>query len=424
MGTHRSGGAVPRWAVGVAVLAALVVGTLLIRADFGAEPLAGDGADRGGGRSAGDQRPDGDRPDVQSQQAGAGCAQMLRVVTASSFAPVLTALAPEVGSGDACARLAVERVDGQAAVARVQRGDFDLWVPDDAAWAWSLPAGRVAPPGTIGSGNTVATSPIYMVTDPVTAGRVSAAGGSWRALARLLTGRLPRPARSARPAGQPAPAIRLAVRDPASSGDGLVAAGAVAEAVWLDGGGRPSAPALAGAVRMSNTVAGPQPALPNGPGEVGLVPEYALLPHLGAANRRFSLLAGTDHAALLHHTWLPAVDAVRDPVRANALMRLLGAVTGPASQAAIAAARLRGPRLGAPPPGGAPLPGLAGAEFETLDAGGVRTVVAAWAAADRRATAVRRGGGDQTRQRDGRGAPNGGAAPESAADPRRSPGRR
>ena len=72
-----------------------------------------------------------------------------------------------------------------------------------------------------------------------------------------------------------------------------------------------SSAALSAALKQTRTVAGTAPALPNRPGEVGLVPEYALLrtpPRPGA-----SVLPGTDWTALLRYGWLPSAAAVGSP---------------------------------------------------------------------------------------------------------------
>jgi hypothetical protein len=264
----------------------------------------------------------------------------------------------------------VESLDGREATARVARGDVDLWIPDDAAWAGSLPEDLFAPKSTVGSGSTVATSPIYMVTDASTAARINSQGGSWRALADLLVTNS---------------GVRLAVRDPGSSGDGMLGAGAVAEAVWIDDGMDASALALANFKRVTRTVTGNEPAMPERPGEVGLIPEYALVPRMDSIGRDMAVLPGRDLAALLRYTWFPTAAGIRDPGRADALGRLLDAVTGPDGAVALASAGLRGPDAGAPPPNGnGRVPALAGAAFEVLGPHHVDHVFATWYAPDRR----------------------------------------
>ncbi len=90
--------------------------------------------------------------------------------------------------------------------------------------------------------------------------------------------------------------MRLAVRDPNGSGDGMVAAGSLGEAVWIKDGMDASSAALSAALRQTRTVPGTLPALPDRPGEVGLVPEYALLAAKRTAEDA-AVLAGTDHTA-------------------------------------------------------------------------------------------------------------------------------
>src|SRR5215211_1535745 len=64
--------------------------------------------------------------------SAAPCANRLRVVTAASFAPVLTALEPALGKGGDCVRLDVDLVEGRAAAGRAAQAD--VWIPDDGAW--------------------------------------------------------------------------------------------------------------------------------------------------------------------------------------------------------------------------------------------------------------------------------------------------
>ena len=70
--------------------------------------------------------------------------------------------------------------------------------------------------------------------------------------------------------------IHLVVDDPSISGDGMVAAGSLAEAVWQGEGMDAAAWALAKILPKARTV-GDGVALPAADGEVGLVPEHALL---------------------------------------------------------------------------------------------------------------------------------------------------
>src|SRR5690242_13862583 len=157
------------------------------------------------------------------------CDQTLKVVTASSFAKVLTALQPSLATGPHCVALDTAVVDGRAAAARVAEREADVWIPDDLSWAAVARGGLLADDGEGGSGTVLANSPIYMVTDTATAARLTHAGGSWLALSKLV----------ASPDG-----VRLAVRDPNRSGGGVGAAGAPGAAGWGKDGGGASAAAL------------------------------------------------------------------------------------------------------------------------------------------------------------------------------------
>jgi len=144
-----------------------------------------------------------------------------------------------------------------------------------------------------------------------------------------------------------------------------------------------SALALFRALPVTRTVTGNGMALPARAGEVGLVPEYALL----AARQQLAqarLLSGTDNTALLHFTWLPTATGASAPGRA-ALQRLLSALTGPDADRARDAARLRGPSAAAPPGGDHdPLPAPTAKPFEVLQPHHVDHVLATWYKQDRR----------------------------------------
>ncbi len=307
--------------------------------------------------------------DLTPNAADGGCARTVRVVTSSSFAPVLANLQPGLDDGDDCVRLNVDVADGQAATQRL--AEADVWIPDDAAWGGTVPGRTLAAKGTAGSGTVLATSPVYMVTDAVTADRIKSGGNSWSALAALLTD---------------GSGVRLAVRDPAGSGDGLVAAGAVAEAVWLDKGMDASALELSKTLRVTRTVAGTAPALPTGQGEVGLVPEYALVPELGRLDPGMAFLTGTDHVATMRFTWLPTAQAAGNPGRTDALHRLLTTLTGRSGADAIR--MIGGLRLpdGAQAPDRAlgRLPAPSASPFDVLQKHHVDHVFATWYAESRK----------------------------------------
>jgi hypothetical protein len=297
---------------------------------------------------------------------GGGCATDVRVVAAASFAPVIEYLKPALQAGDDCLDVTLDVVDGRAAPSRAAQLKADVWIPDDASWTAAAKRLPLAPKGTLGSGTVIATSPIFMVTDPTTADRVRTAGGSWRGLAGLV--------------GDPA-GVKLAVRDPAGSGEGLVAAGALGEGVWVAQGMDASSLALSRALPHTRTVAGDKVALPTQPGEVGLAAEYSLL---GAAGlpAGMTYLTGADRSAVLRYVFLPTQAAMD---RQAAVTRLLDALRGTRADEALAAAKLRRadtlPVAGAPV---SPLPGLAAKPFDVLGAHHVDHVFATWYPADRR----------------------------------------
>jgi Bacterial extracellular solute-binding protein len=307
-------------------------------------------------------------PGSASLLAAPACDRSLRVVTATSFAPVLKAVAPALATGPDCVALDTVVVDGRSAADRVAERQADLWIPDDVSWAGVARPGLLAEDGQGDSGTVLATSPIYLVTDRGTAAKVTAAGGSWLGLAGLVT--------------RVGSGVRLAVRDPNSSGDGMVGAGSLGEAVWIKSGMDASSAALSAALKQTRTVVGTGPALPDRTGEVGLVPEYALL---SGSRPDATVLPGTDYTALLRYGWLPSAAAVGTPERAVALDRLLTALKSPAAAPAYAAAKLRRP--GGPAPAGATgLPALTGKPMEILEPHHVDHVFAAWYVQDRRSS--------------------------------------
>ena len=304
-----------------------------------------------------------DRPGAAGQAA---CGRPVRVVTARSFAPVLAAVTADTQSRDDCLQLAVTTADGRAAAKKAAEVDADVWIPDDTGWAGGAGSLRLAEAPAAGAGAVLATSPLYLVTDRATGSRLQKSGGGWLALARLVA----------------AKEARLVVRDPAGSGDGMVAAAAVAEAVWLDKDMDASALWLAEAKRTTRTVSGDRQAVPAKPGEVGLIPEYALLRDPGVQRDR-TVLPGSDHTAVLRYTWLPLAAAAADPVRAAGLERLLSRLGGSGATAYLRSAHLRTPDA-AGGTGGEALPPPTAEPFEVLRPHHVDHVFATWYAGDRK----------------------------------------
>ena len=308
--------------------------------------------------------------DVATQAGASPCDRTVRVLAATSLAPALAELTPLLETAQDCLRLQVTLADGRAAAAELPASAADVWIPDDAAWAGLVGKDQLAPAGTSGAGTVVATSPIFMVADGATAARLRKAGGSWLALAGLL--------------GTPSGA-RLVVADPATSGDGLVGAGSVGEAVWGAEGMDASALALTKVRTLARTVPSGAQAVPGRPGEVGVLPEYALLPYLDTKSPQTEVLTGRDHTAMLRYTWWPTAGAVADPSRAAAVEALRRALTGPLSARALAAAGLRGPAgTTPPPPAVGRVPEVAAEPFPVLGGHHVDHVFATWYAAERR----------------------------------------
>jgi Bacterial extracellular solute-binding protein/von Willebrand factor type A domain len=302
--------------------------------------------------------------------SGSAC-PIVRVVTASSFAPVLAAVAPAVSVGPACARVEVTVADGRGAAARAAALDADVWIPDDASWSVDRNGLALAQPPAAEAGAVLATSPLYLVTDPTTAGRITSSGGGWRALAGLVTA--------------PGSQVRLVAPAPGDSGDGLLAIGAVGEAVWLDSGMDASAEALSVALPHARIVSDGEPATPDQAGEVGLVSERELLvePDRTAGG---TVIAPADHTAELRYSWFPSAAAAADPVRARALDALRGALTGTGADRAMDQAGLRRPGGGRPPePLPRELPPVVAPPFDTFDWHRVDHVLATAYPEDRRA---------------------------------------
>jgi hypothetical protein len=308
---------------------------------------------------------------LRSQPANpADCPRVARVVAATSFAPVLRSLASELAKGDQCVRVVPVQADGRDAATVARDEDADVWIADDTAWEHLAPPGVLPPDGVHGAGTVVATSPIYMVTDAATASTLGLEGATWLGLATLLQ--------------QPRSDIRLVVKDPAGSGDGMVGAGSIAEAVWIGHGMDASAVALEKIVpKVRTTRAGP--ALPQSTGDVGVVPEYALLPALSADPQRYSVLPGGDFVAELRFTFFPTAKAVADPVRAGVVDRLRTVLTGNAAPHALDLAGLRPPDSSNPPTSGrGRVPTLASSALGVLGAHHVDHVFASWYRNERR----------------------------------------
>jgi Bacterial extracellular solute-binding protein/von Willebrand factor type A domain len=247
------------------------------------------------------------------------CSRQVRVLTAASYAPVLREVAASLASGADCVAVHVTVADGIVAAAAVASSRADVWIPDDQSWPQLPNTLSLAP----GAGSVIATSPLYLVT--------------------LRSGRqLPATARSTvglgTELGSPGP-WHLVVRDPVTSGDGMVAVGALATGVGAAKGPLVSALDMMRAWRAGSTSSASGAALPTRAGQVAVVPEYALLavPRVGD----YTAAAFADRTALMRYSWFPTAAAVARPQLAAALDRLHQALTAPTADRALSAAGLR-----------------------------------------------------------------------------------
>ncbi len=255
------------------------------------------------------------------QSSAPACTRQVHVVTASSFVPVLNKVAGSLASGSDCVAIKTTVADGQGAANVVASSpDADVWIPDDASWR-NLP-NNVKLAGSAGS--VIATSPMYFVT--LKNAPLPAAESSWVGLASVLSQQT---------------GTRLVVRDPAVSADGLIAAGALGDAVFALSGPLQSAYDIMRAWQKGRVVTGSAPAFPQSSNEVGIVPEYALL-QSGRADQ-YTITAPTDATGMMRFAWNPTAAAAADPNRTAALNALHDALTGAGAGAALAANDLRGP---------------------------------------------------------------------------------
>jgi hypothetical protein len=338
--SHRG----PRDRRPVVLVATIVVGVFLLAGlGAGVVALAGDDGSTAGTAVAG---------------VSETCAPV-DVTTSSSFQPVLRDVAASLRQGGSCVDVRINVADGRAASGTLTETGADVWIPDDAAWAGIAPEGLLAPDAD-GRPDVIATSPIYMVTDSATAQRIRSAGGTWRGLVHLLA---------------PGTGVRMVVRDPAGSGDGMVAAGGVGEAVWNAQGMDASALALATAFEVTRTQTGSSPAIPTAKGDVALVPEYALL-RFGVPDGGV-VLSGSDNTPSMRFSWWPTAAGASHGDRAPAVQRLHDALVGDIGGAAMERAGLRGPD-GVASGRSAMLPPATAKPFDVLGPHHVEHVFATW----------------------------------------------
>ena len=264
------------------------------------------------------------------------CSRQLRIVTASSYEPVLQKAADGIAQGPDCVKVTITRADGSGAAGVVASSGADAWIADDASWPQLPSAAHIAKDRA----QVVATSPLYVITQR-TAPALPAAAQTWVGLGQLL--------------GQPKQS-QLVVSDPTASGAGMVAVGALAGAVLTKDGPLVSALDMMRAWQSGTTVNAAQLAVPNKATQIAVLPEYALLASGHASDYR--VFAPRDAAALMRFSLLPTDAAAADPIKNAAISRLGQALTGQTARAAVSAAGLRGPTWPAAPPPAATEAGL------------------------------------------------------------------
>lgn len=303
----------------------------------------------------------------------------IHALVASIYAPVLREAQRVVSEGTNCVDLKIEIGDGDEAaedVAKAQaaNGDNksedssksegpDLWIPDDASWNGTATAEADHPAHR---GAVLAVSPLYMVAHAKVAARIKRNGATWRATARLVS----------RDSG-----VRLVVRDPKGSGEGMLGLGDLVESIWLlseTSGMDQAAAALNDAFRFTRTVNGSAKAWPRGR-EVGILAESTILADPDRA-RSLSIMSGRDHTALMRYTWYPSDAAINDPQRRAALDRVFKALHSSAADRARQSADLRAADAVTPNPTAMP--------YDVLPEHHVYHVFASWYPADRVASVL------------------------------------
>jgi len=308
-----------------------------------------------------------------SSDPGAGCTG-LRVVTTASYEPALDAVADDLASGDHCVRLDITVADGRSVEPVVDQEQAHVWITDDASWLERYEAEEAEEYGEGSeeadlSYQLLATSPVLFASSPAMAASIQRAGGGWTGLAALVDGDRP---------------VSVVTRDPASTGDGLVALGGLGDAVWDSQGMDASALLLDEAYRGHRTESD-LAASALAADEVALVPEHLLG---GTDSEGPVITTPADRTVLMRYGWYVTEVDASDPAIRSARSQLLAALTeGPSADAALEAAHLRDVR-GAPPATHAE-DSWVGGQLPTanpvLDAHKVEHVFSTWYAADRKA---------------------------------------
>ena len=122
-----------------------------------------------------------------SSGASGSCSRQLRVVTATSYEPVLQKAADGIAQGPDCVKVTTTRADGSGAADVVASSGADAWIADDVSWPQLPSTAHIAKDRA----QVVATSPLYVVTQRSAAALpASARRANWLAvLAHQRAGR-------------------------------------------------------------------------------------------------------------------------------------------------------------------------------------------------------------------------------------------
>ena len=312
--------------------------------------------------------------DGNSSDTGAGCTS-LRVVTPASYQPALEAVADELANRDDCVRLDTTVADGRGAEPVVDEEHAHVWITDDASWLEQYEAEEVEGYGEDSeeaqlSYRPLATSPVLFASSAAMAARIQRAGGGWTGLAPLVE------------SGRP---VSIVTRDPASTGDGLVALGGLGDAVWDSQGMDASALLLNKAYRRHRT-ASALATTPLAADEIALVPEHLLS---GDRTGGQVITVPGDRTVMMRYSWYATDVDASDPAIQSARSALLAALTqGPSADAARDAAHLRdaqGARPATPSADDTWVDRRLPTANPVLDAHKVDHVFSTWYAADRKA---------------------------------------
>ena len=334
------------WIAAGAIVAAIAAGAVVITASQLTSAQSG-----------------GRHPTRSSSSSTTNCPRSVSVIMASSVRPVLDRVVNSLAGTANCVGIQATVANGMDAVTLVEKTRPDVWIADDTSWRSLVPSGilRNAPP------TIIATSPVFAVLPRGTS--LPAGATTWEGLSTTLAEHK---------------TLRLTLADPAVSGPGMVAAGALTMAVGEEYGPLVSALNLMRTWQAGHTTPGADPAWPSA-GQVGLVTEQEVI-RAGAA-KRYTIRALGGPTALQRISLSESQAAAADKTRASSVARLKAALMTPTAVKAFEAAGFRGPGEKAePPPSASDLPAVAaGSTYPTTSQHFMFHVLTTWHPDRRRA---------------------------------------